>query len=277
MAEGISVILTHTGKSKGSIFIDDIHEGQDRQSLGRNEGPAYVPYLGTIELVYGALTAISFERGAIRKFIENGYLTGTFQSSPLFQVSLTSAPVGDHAPTHESGATDVLNGDHLDIGFVPTSYTRDASIPEANTIRDLSAHLKGIDDALSGGGFGDTRRAILLNRDFSVPSSGVLYMNNGMVPLSAAPIVVSTVGQLRGATVSVNAVDATRTFGLRVAVNGAVVETLTLPSGADSAFTNSFTSALAPGDRVAVFWERTAGPVGASSFELTTVMLRIEE
>lgn len=277
MAYGISIKLTHTGLSKSSIFIDDIHEGQDRTSLGRNEGPSYVPYLGSVELVYGALTSISFERGAIRKFIDAGYLTGAFIINASFTIALVGVPVGPHAPSHESGAADTLNGDHLDIGFVPTSYTRDDSIPEANTVRDLAAHLKGIDDALSGGGFGDTRRALLLNRDLAVPTSGVLYLANGQVPLSAAPVVVSTVGLLRGATISVNTPDAVRAFGVRVTLNGVVVETLTLPSGVDNARDNTFTTAFAPGDKIAVYLERTAGPVGPSSFDLTTVLLRIEE
>ena len=42
-----------------------------------------------------------------------------------------------------------LNGDHLGIDRNPTNYTPDASIAEAANVDDLSAHLKGIDDALA--------------------------------------------------------------------------------------------------------------------------------
>lgn len=59
-----------------------------------------------------------------------------------------------HAPRHESGGADELDGDHLDIDFNPTVYTPDSGIPEAIDGYSLSAHLKGIDNALSslGGG-----------------------------------------------------------------------------------------------------------------------------
>jgi len=39
----------------------------------------------------------------------------------------------------------ILDGDHLTIDFIPSNYSPDDSIPEANDDKDLSAHLKGID------------------------------------------------------------------------------------------------------------------------------------
>ena len=62
---------------------------------------------------------------------------------------------GDVAPVAVSGngvGLDVttLDGDHLDIDFTPTNYTPDATPAEANDVDDLSAHLKGIDDAFAG-------------------------------------------------------------------------------------------------------------------------------
>lgn len=50
----------------------------------------------------------------------------------------------DHALTHVNGV-DTIDGDKLDITFVPTNYVRDASPSEADDVTDLSAHLKGID------------------------------------------------------------------------------------------------------------------------------------
>ncbi len=41
-----------------------------------------------------------------------------------------------------------LDGDVIEISFVPTQYTRDHSIPEAENEESLSAHLKGIDNEL---------------------------------------------------------------------------------------------------------------------------------
>lgn len=42
-----------------------------------------------------------------------------------------------------------LNGDQVDIDFTPDNYEPDDSISEAADVNDLSAHLKGIDNALS--------------------------------------------------------------------------------------------------------------------------------
>jgi len=41
-----------------------------------------------------------------------------------------------------------LDGDQVEITWIPTTYTRNASAPEATDILDLAAHLKGIDDFL---------------------------------------------------------------------------------------------------------------------------------
>jgi hypothetical protein len=42
----------------------------------------------------------------------------------------------------------ILNADQLEIGFVPTNYTR-TSTPEVTATDQISAHLKGIDDRLA--------------------------------------------------------------------------------------------------------------------------------
>lgn len=61
---------------------------------------------------------------------------------------ITNGPVASHASTHISGGTDEIDGDKLDIDFNPSNYTPDDSIPEADSVDELAAHLKGIDDAL---------------------------------------------------------------------------------------------------------------------------------
>jgi|15BtaG_2_1085339.scaffolds.fasta_scaffold00038_24 hypothetical protein len=57
--------------------------------------------------------------------------------------------LGAHAARHESAGADELDGDHLDIDYVPTNYTR-TTVPIANVAAHLTAHLKGIDDAFAG-------------------------------------------------------------------------------------------------------------------------------
>ena len=51
-----------------------------------------------------------------------------------------------HAPTHISGGTDEIDGDQLDIDFVPTNYTPDTSPSEVTLTQHLTAKLKGIDN-----------------------------------------------------------------------------------------------------------------------------------
>jgi hypothetical protein len=58
--------------------------------------------------------------------------------------------VSAHAPRHESSGLDEVDGDHLDIDFVPTNYTRDTTPAEASVLVHLTAHLAGIDNALGG-------------------------------------------------------------------------------------------------------------------------------
>ena len=61
--------------------------------------------------------------------------------------ALTSV-VGTHASTHITGAGDEIDGDQLDIDFTPANYTPTTSPPEASSLDHLTAHLKGIDNAL---------------------------------------------------------------------------------------------------------------------------------
>ncbi len=63
-------------------------------------------------------------------------------------VPVAGAGVAAHAATHIDGGSDPIDADQLEVSFVPNIYTRDSTIPEANTDDDLSAHLAGIDNLL---------------------------------------------------------------------------------------------------------------------------------
>lgn len=45
-----------------------------------------------------------------------------------------------------------IDGDNVEIGYEPVNYVRDDTGTEAVDIERLAAHLKGIDNALTGGG-----------------------------------------------------------------------------------------------------------------------------
>jgi hypothetical protein len=69
--------------------------------------------------------------------------------------SIQSTPA-PHASTHIDGGSDVIDGDKIEITFVPTNYAPDDSIAEADATDQLAAHLKGIDDVM-GDVFGSNR------------------------------------------------------------------------------------------------------------------------
>ena len=56
---------------------------------------------------------------------------------------------GAHASTHISLGSDEIDGDVLDIDYVPTNYTRSTAPAEVTTVVELTAHLAGIDLALA--------------------------------------------------------------------------------------------------------------------------------
>ena len=70
------------------------------------------------------------------------------------EIGNTGDATSSHASTHITGAADVIDGDRLNISYVPTGYTRNASASGATNVEDLTAHLAGIDAgklSLSGG------------------------------------------------------------------------------------------------------------------------------
>jgi hypothetical protein len=64
-------------------------------------------------------------------------VTGTLTSSvPL------------HASDHISGGADEIDGDRLDITWVPVYYTRDTTPAEVTLVEELTSHLAGVDTQL---------------------------------------------------------------------------------------------------------------------------------
>ena len=55
-----------------------------------------------------------------------------------------------HASTHISGGSDEVDGDRLDIDFVPTYYVRDTTPSEVTLAVELTSHLKGLDNITQG-------------------------------------------------------------------------------------------------------------------------------
>lgn len=56
---------------------------------------------------------------------------------------------GSHQASHLSGASDPIDGDKLDIDYIPAAYTRTLSAGLTTLNDELTSHLKGIDDRLA--------------------------------------------------------------------------------------------------------------------------------
>lgn len=66
------------------------------------------------------------------------------------QLTPPGAP-GAHAGTHVRGGGDEIDGDVLAVSWVPANYTRTTAPTEVTDLTELTAHLAGIDNALTGG------------------------------------------------------------------------------------------------------------------------------
>lgn len=97
MAEGIQLRLTHTGTSSSNILLDDI---RGETSAGRRGLPPEYVYIPaptedtpnpSILVTYGGAVPMSLERGDIRKYIDNGFLTAEFVVGTNFTSAIPSA------------------------------------------------------------------------------------------------------------------------------------------------------------------------------------------
>lgn len=64
------------------------------------------------------------------------------------EIGNTGDATSSHASTHITGASDVIDGDRLNISYVPSWYTRNSAASGAADVQDLTAHLSGIDAKL---------------------------------------------------------------------------------------------------------------------------------
>jgi len=104
---GIILRLTHTGKAGDSVFISDLGDGTDPGNY-RKVGPVYVPRIdpatktfpGHVDLPFANDVNLSYShpKGAIRSFIDNGYLLAEFFFGTLAQQAATGQVVVTTTP-----------------------------------------------------------------------------------------------------------------------------------------------------------------------------------
>lgn len=73
---------------------------------------------------------------------------GTLSHSSL-ESAISGKSSTDHDSTHITSGSDEIDGDKLDIDWNPTNYTPDIVTNYADSVDNLTAHLKGIDDKLA--------------------------------------------------------------------------------------------------------------------------------
>jgi microcystin-dependent protein len=56
-----------------------------------------------------------------------------------------------HASSHIRAGSDIIDGDRVQVDYVPTNYSRNAAASGAGAVTDLTAHLSGIDMILPAG------------------------------------------------------------------------------------------------------------------------------
>jgi hypothetical protein len=90
-AQGICLRVTHTGAVKGPLLVTDIHDGIDANGRvqANKPGAVYIPFNGVVDLIYTSQVAHSFEVGAIRAWINTGYLTAVFVFGTSFHNTIT--------------------------------------------------------------------------------------------------------------------------------------------------------------------------------------------
>ncbi len=101
--------------------------------------------------------------------------------------------VGDHKARHIRGGADEMDGDVLDIDYVPANYTRDVSAPQVTNVEELTAHLKGLDVALlaAGGGLA-TKAGKVLNAAFTGnPKKATVTFAGAFADANYSPSVIS--------------------------------------------------------------------------------------
>ena len=76
----------------------------------------------------------------------------------------------DHASGHITGGDGEIDGDKLDIDWDPSNYTPDTSPTEVDSLDNLTAHLKGIDDE-----FGTKVDKDGLDQDLPLNENGIVF------------------------------------------------------------------------------------------------------
>jgi hypothetical protein len=126
-------------------------------------------------------------------------IPGSGTGSPVYYIkailSGDAAPASvAHASSHIRTGSDIIDGDRVQVDYVPAFYSPDLSDVNAGATTDLTAHLKGIDNALVFSTNAQTASysLVLVDRN-KIVEMNVGSANNLTVPLnSSIPFPIGT-------------------------------------------------------------------------------------
>lgn len=99
-----------------------------------------------IDIVTGDITQVNAGDGLVGGG-SSGIVTLDVVGGPGLTVNANNIQVNPADLIHDGTAE--IDGDIIDITYVPTNYTRDTSPAQVTSVEELTAHLAGIDNALS--------------------------------------------------------------------------------------------------------------------------------
>lgn len=103
--------------------------------------------------------------------------------SPVYIIKATSSGLVEpstvsHAASHIRSGSDIIDGDRVQVDWVPTYYTRDSSPVQAGVVTDLAAHLKGLDNYFNS--FLRIRQVISTNYSTETSTTSQTLTNTGL-------------------------------------------------------------------------------------------------
>lgn len=185
-------------------------------------GDAFVRWDGTSWDVFGGLSGVTAgdglsKSGNTMNVVVNDFIGAGLENDGANNIRIASSAAGngltggggsalsvdpddttggDVAPVSVTGdgvgldVTD-LDGDHLGVDFTPSNYTPSDTPTEAADVDDLAAHLKGIDNALSGAS-SNQHTTITIEITSGIVTTG--YTTLSPAPLSVNAVQVNPVG-----------------------------------------------------------------------------------
>lgn len=158
--EGTSIIgITSYQGGDGPIFVGIQNEPLNQMFMGNIDGIRFWDTVRTQSQIAANMSNIlTGSESGLQLYLrmEDNANDLTANNNDFTELN---GPVYVGDPAFADVAT--LDGDKLQIDWNPSNYTPDSTIAEADGADDLSAHLKGIDTALAGGGGSTVEKTLL--------------------------------------------------------------------------------------------------------------------